>query len=186
MYHAAEGINFIFYTALNKRVMEGILSGAFVGAVLGGARQLIGDYLQQSREDRKDATGMADYPHLQKMDPMEDLFLVIFEEAELQRPVRPGSYEELSIAASQMNRVVGLWSEIQDGTARNPALAHALAKKNTSAAILALRRSVSSLIPEARNVSSLSHARTEIEKNISQCLKVIHSLSLVKHDDTKS
>lgn len=164
--------------------MEGILSGALVGAILGGTRQVVSEYLRQSREDRKDATGMADYPHLQQMDPMEDLFLVVFEEAELQRPVRPGAYEEISIAASQMNRVVGLWSEVKSGSARNPALAHALAKKNTSSGILALRRAVSQLVPEARNVSSLSHARTEIEKNISQCLKVIHSLSLVKHDDS--
>ena len=99
--------------------------------------------------------------------------------------MRPAAYEEASIAASQMNRVVGLWKEVQSGEARNPALAHALAKKNTTASILALRRAVSMLVPEARNLSSLSHARTEIEKNISQCLKVIHSLSLVKQHDIK-
>ena len=36
-------------------------------------RQLVTDYLTQSREDRKDATGMAEYPNLKQMDPMEDL-----------------------------------------------------------------------------------------------------------------
>ena len=164
--------------------MEGILSGAFVGGGLGGMRQLVTDYLTQSREDRKDATGMAEYPHLKQMDPMEDLFLVVFEEAEAQRPVRPAAYEEASIAASQMNRVVGLWKEVQSER-HETQQAHALAKKNTTASILALRRAVSMLVPEARNLSSLSHARTEIEKNISQCLKVIHSLSLVKQHDIK-
>lgn len=165
--------------------MEGLCWGAFMGGIFGMGQQLFREEFSSMVEARASSVGMDNLQieHMHKIPELHDEFICFLESAKSSSLAR----KKIHVAITHIDKAAGIYVTATRRQGTIPAYSYMTASNHVNVAFTLMRDAVKD-VHRAHETggsvvldpSALTHARTRIEKNVSQFLSCLHTLTLVK------
>ena len=121
--------------------MDGLMWGAFLGGVVGMAKDIFVSEYKSMQDERKEKARASTQGYLYQLSDLENSFLCLYENCGPVDSVR----QKLNVAANYLNKVAEIYFRLKENQESQLTLAHVVAGHNKELGTIALREATRDL-----------------------------------------